>query len=95
MFAHVLNAAGQRVAQIDVPPGGPRAPTSAWHPGHYITWYHPVPLGTDLPPGTYWLAVGLYDPANGARLPLHHTRPPPDAPDDGSGALLLGPVKIP
>jgi hypothetical protein len=94
MFAHVLDAQGQRVAQIDTPPGGPDVPTAAWNAGHYVTWYHPLPLGADLPPGAYWLAVGLYDPANGARLPLHNTRSPPDAPEGGSGALLLGPVKI-
>jgi hypothetical protein len=94
MFAHVLNEAGQRVAQIDTPPGGPHVPTSAWNTGHYVTWYHPVPLGVEIPAGTYWLAVGLYDPASAARLPLHHTRPPASAPDGRSGALLLGPVKI-
>jgi hypothetical protein len=94
MFAHVLDEQGQRIAQIDVPPGGPDVPTSAWNAGHYVTWYHPLPLRADLPPGTYWLAVGLYDPASAARLPLDNARPPAEAPDDGSGALLLGPVKI-
>jgi hypothetical protein len=94
LFAHVLDAQGQRVAQIDTPPGGPHAPTRTWNSGHYVTWYHPVPLGTDLPPGTYWLAVGLYDPESGDRLPLRSARPPTAAPGDGSGTLLLGPVKI-
>jgi 4-amino-4-deoxy-L-arabinose transferase-like glycosyltransferase len=95
LFAHLLNAAGERVAQIDVPPGGPDQPTSAWEPGRVITWAHPLPLPPDLPPGNYWLALGLYDPATGARLPLHGTEPPPAAPEAGPGALLLPVPEVP
>jgi 4-amino-4-deoxy-L-arabinose transferase-like glycosyltransferase len=94
MFAHVLDSQGRRVGQIDVPPGGPRAPTSIWQAGHYITWHHPVPVAPELAPGTYWLSLGLYHPADAARLPLRGTAPP-DAPDDGADALLLGPILLP
>jgi 4-amino-4-deoxy-L-arabinose transferase-like glycosyltransferase len=95
LFAHLLTAQGERVAQIDVPPGGPDQPTSAWEPGRVITWTHPLPLPPDLPPGDYWLALGLYDPASGARLPLHGAEPPPAAPEAGPGALLLPVPNIP
>jgi hypothetical protein len=103
LFVHVLDAQGQRVAQIDVPPGGPRAPTSRWQPGQYITWYHPLPLdSTQLAadePQRYWLALGLYDPQSGARLPLHlpptaEPVAPPPASESGTDALLL-PVRLP
>jgi hypothetical protein len=89
LFAHLLDSSGQRVAQIDAPPGGPDNPTSAWEPGRYQVWQHPLPLRGDLPPGDYWLALGLYDRADFARLPLAGYTPPPHAPDAGGNALLV------
>jgi 4-amino-4-deoxy-L-arabinose transferase-like glycosyltransferase len=89
LFAHLLNGQGERMAQIDVPPGGPNQPASQWEPGRVITWVHPLPVPPDLPPGDYWLALGLYRPDDFARLPLHGADPPPAAPDAGPGALLL------
>jgi hypothetical protein len=94
MFVHVLDNQGRRVGQIDVPPGGPRAPTAIWQVGQYITWHHPVPVAPELAPDTYWLSLGLYHPADAARLPLRGTAPP-GAPDDGADALLLGPILLP
>jgi hypothetical protein len=92
LFAHLLDAAGQRVAQIDAPPAGPHAPAPTWQPGRYQTWAHPLPLPPDLPPGDYWLALGLYRPDDFARLPVAPP-PPPAAPDAGGNALLL-PITI-
>jgi hypothetical protein len=91
LFVHLLNAEGQRVAQIDAPPAGD-TPTSAWETGHYRTWVHPLPVPPDLPPGDYWLALGLYHPETFARLPVS-VPAPPGAPDAGGDALLL-PVTI-
>jgi hypothetical protein len=94
LFVHVFDEQGNRVAQVDVPPGGPRAPTERWRKGHYITWYHPVPIGESLTPGTYWLSLGLYEPASARRLPLEED-PLPEGPDDGGDALVLGPFTLP
>lgn len=81
MFVHVLDAQGNRVSQIDVPPAGIDHPTSVWRMGHFQYWRHPLPLPPDLDPGAYWLAIGLYDPATFARLPLAGASPPaPNAP---------------
>jgi hypothetical protein len=92
LFAHVLDASGQRVAQVDVLPAGPDMPPTTWQPGRVITWAHPIPLPADLPPGTYWLALGLYDPDDFTRLPVA-PEPPPAAPAAGGNALLL-PITI-
>ncbi len=73
LFVHVLDSNGQRVAQLDAPPQGSDTPTSAMQPGRYYPWRHPIPAA--LPPGDYWLAMGLYDPATGARLPVQGTPP--------------------
>ncbi len=29
-----------------------------------------IPVNADAPPGDYWIEVGIYDPLNGARLPV-------------------------
>ncbi|NJO85270.1 MAG: hypothetical protein HC828_22680 [Blastochloris sp.] len=50
-------------------------------------------MPADLPAGEYWLALGLYDAATFARLPVD-VAPPPHAPDAGGNALLL-PIRIP
>jgi 4-amino-4-deoxy-L-arabinose transferase-like glycosyltransferase len=93
LFVHVLNSAGERVAQIDVPPGGPRAPTRSWLLNSSITWSHPLPLPPDLPAGTYWIGIGIYDPDSFARLPVRGP-PQPDAPDDGPDVLMLSPLPL-
>lgn len=88
LFAHLYDQQGQKLAQIDVPPAGPDTPLMQWEPVRAYTWRHPLPIPADLPAGDYWLALGLYDPANFARLPLD-TPLPNGAPDAGGNALLL------
>ncbi len=93
LFIHVLNADGQIVQQVDVPPGGPDAPTSQWKLYRFITWVHTVPIPAHIPSGTYWIALGVYDPQDFSRLPIRGSSPP-SAPDDGPNALLVGPVML-
>ncbi len=95
LFVHLLNADGQTVAQADVPPGGPEAPTSSWRVYHYQTRIQPIPTSADLPAGAYWLTLGVYDPQTFARLTLDGPPRPDAAPDDGPDALTLGPILIP
>jgi hypothetical protein len=71
VFVHVLDGAGQVRAQADAPPLGGHAPTSWWRPGQQFRDPRTVTLGSDLPPGTYTVSVGLYDLATGQRLPLY------------------------
>lgn len=94
LFVHVFDSDGNRVAHIDVPPGGPHAPTRSWKVHGYTTWIHPVPLPTDIPPGTYWVSLGVYAPHTFARLPVYGVERPPGAPDDGANALFLEPVVL-
>jgi 4-amino-4-deoxy-L-arabinose transferase-like glycosyltransferase len=93
LFTHVLDANGTRVGGIDGPPGGVREPTSAWRPGSYISATLRVPIGADTPPGTYWIAIGLYEPRTGERRSLR-AAPRPYAPADGENALLLEPLSL-
>jgi len=70
VFVHLLDAAGNVVAQGDSPPRGGRYPTHWWEPGEVIADEHVIPLPADLPPGEYRVRAGLYRPDTGERLPL-------------------------
>ena len=91
LFVHVLDTNGARIGGVDVPPGGAREPTSAWRPGSYLSAALQVPIQPNLPPGTYWIAIGVYEPRSGARLDVR-APPQPGAPSDGPNALTLEPV---
>jgi hypothetical protein len=82
LFAHLLNAQGERVAQVDLP-----LPTSEWEPPRTYLSEVSLTLPADAPPGTYRLLLGLYEPASGARLPL--------APDHAADPALSGPHALP
>jgi 4-amino-4-deoxy-L-arabinose transferase-like glycosyltransferase len=91
VFLHLLNANGQRVAGLDVQPP---VPTSDWARGEVVVMtYAPnidraLPVPPDLPPGEYRLAVGLYAPISGERLPVR------DAAGNPSGDSVLLPLAV-
>ncbi len=70
VFVHLLNAAGQVVAQHDSEPGNNDLRTTRWAAGEYLDDAHPLALPANLPPGDYRVRVGLYLYPDGARLPL-------------------------
>ncbi|NJN65683.1 MAG: hypothetical protein HC884_02700 [Chloroflexaceae bacterium] len=94
LFVHVLNDRGERVAQIDPPPAGSTAPTGSWQVGQEQSYTHRIPLPPDLPAGSYWLALGLYDSRTLERLPVRGAPPPPDGLEAGPDALWLQ-VRLP
>lgn len=61
IFLHLLDSAGNLVAQRDGEPGGGLRPTTGWEPGEQVTDNHGLLLPLDLPPGVYSLRLGLYD----------------------------------
>jgi hypothetical protein len=93
MFVHLFDEEGQQVGHVDVPPGGPHAPTITWEPGSYVTWTHPLPIAAPPPDKLSWLALGLYHPTTFQRLPVG-VPAPRGAPDDGKDVLFLKPVTI-
>ncbi|MBE2221928.1 MAG: hypothetical protein IAF02_10325 [Anaerolineae bacterium] len=68
VFVHLLDEAGEIVAQLDERPFAGRFPTTSWLPDEPLTDQITIPLPPDLPSGTYGLRLGFYD-ENG-RLPL-------------------------
>jgi len=66
LFVHLLDAAGNIVAQDD----GLGYPPHTWQPGDRFLQLARLPLPPDLPPGDYTLQFGFYDRATGARWPV-------------------------
>jgi hypothetical protein len=93
-FLHIVNERGERVGQADLPLVGTNALLPRWSPDDYTIWGQQIPLSPDIPAGTYWIALGVYTPSDGQRLPLKGSLPP-NAPHDGADALMLGPVTLP
>lgn len=69
VFAQVLDADDRKWAAWDGAAGGDWWPSPAWQAGDRIRQDVPLALDPATPPGRYRLAVGLYHPSTGARLP--------------------------
>lgn len=66
LFIHVVDAAGQIVAQADAQPLAGQYPTSLWNPGETVVDEQTIPI----PPGEYQIYVGWYQGDTLARLPI-------------------------
>lgn len=66
-FVHVYDAVGTLVVQSDGPPGHGLAPQNLWTAGDGLVDERVIDLSS-LPPGSYRVAVGVYNSADGARL---------------------------
>lgn len=67
-FMHVIAPDGSRVAQADIPIDGGMFPN--WQAGQQFGGPVTLTLPPELSAGSYRVVIGVYDPANGARLPL-------------------------
>ena len=70
VFVHLIDAAGQLVANSDGPPRNGNYPTGAWLASDIVPDERHLVLPPELPPGEYELRVGLYLPQTGERLPV-------------------------
>ena len=94
VFVHVLDAAGNLVAQLDQPPLAGFAPTRLWQPGMTLVDQLAVPLPEELPEGEYTVRVGLYS-AEG-RLPVtREGAPAGDAVKLGTVTVRCCPARLP
>ena len=81
-FIHLLDANGEKVAQVDRVPLGEYLPPNEWQPGMLLADQYELPLPSDLAPGSYRLIFGLYDGAE--RLTW----------EDGSNARTLAEITV-
>jgi hypothetical protein len=68
VFVHLVDQGGKLWGQGDSVPVRGMYPTSAWLPGQLVEDRHVVQVDPDVPPGSYRVLVGLYDPATLKRL---------------------------
>ena len=68
VFVHLVDEAGNILAQSDGVPGDWTRPTTGWLPGEYVTDVHTLILPAELPDGPLTLRAGLYAPTTGKRL---------------------------
>lgn len=69
-FFQLVGPDGLLYGQVDQVPGAGAFPTSGWLPGEYITDDYQVSLAPNAPKGDYKIAIGLYNPDTGERLPV-------------------------
>jgi hypothetical protein len=74
VFIHVIDGAGRYVTGHDYTPLGGACPTYLWFPkwlpGQTLTDPYRMILPADLPPGDYWLEVGMYGMTSLRRIPV-------------------------
>ncbi|HEY0601613.1 MAG TPA: glycosyltransferase family 39 protein [Herpetosiphonaceae bacterium] len=91
-FVHVLAPDGSKVSQVDLPLDDGLFPQ--WQAGQQFGRPLALPLPADLPAGEYRVALGVYQLAEGRRLPLKGGAVlPPEV--DGAHTLLLTTLRIP
>jgi hypothetical protein len=93
ILLHLVDDRRQVWGSGDVRPTGWVYPTSFWQPGQdTVAVQHHLALQAERvpPPGRYWLAVAVYDPAVGRRLSVT-AGGSGDSPD----TYLVGPLKVP
>ncbi len=75
VFVHLVDATGTVVAQVDRVPqtGGEAYPSDLWLPGEVLVDTYVLPIPSDMPPGGYFIRVGLYLPDGGQRLSVPGT----------------------
>jgi len=74
VFIHLIDGAGRPVAGWDYTPLGGSAPTYLWFPkwlpGQTFIDPYRLEIPADLPPGDYWLEVGMYGMTSLRRFPV-------------------------
>jgi hypothetical protein len=93
VFVHLIDAANRPILTLDYTPLGGSAPTHLWIPkwlpGQRLLDPYRMVLPDDLPPGTYYVEVGLYEMVSKRRLHLTD--------EEGNligDRLILGPIDI-
>ena len=67
IFLHFMAADGFVQTQRDNPPAMGFWPAGRWQPGTFVADMHCFQIPPGIPPGTYHLNTGIYDPTTGSR----------------------------
>ena len=93
IFIHLIDSAARPVVGHDYTPLGGSCPTHLWFPkwlpGQTLSDPYRLPFPADLPPGDYWLEVGMYGMTSLHRLPVVDLRG-----NLAGDRVILGPVRV-
>jgi hypothetical protein len=93
IFIHLMDGAGRPVFVHDYHPLGGACPSYLWFPkwlpGQTFTDPYRLVLPDGLPPGDYWLEVGMYERTSLRRLPVVNLYG-----DLAGDRVILGPVRV-
>jgi hypothetical protein len=70
IFTHLLGDDGRIWGQEDDFPGRGTLPTTGWAEGEVVVDEYEITVDTQVSAADYQLAIGMYDPISGARLPI-------------------------
>lgn len=88
-FVHLLDDQGQLMAQRDSEPVGGSRPTTTWITDDVVSDNYGLLIPEGIPSGEYRLAVGMYVPATGERLPVLD-----DQGQTSGDVVLLGVIRV-
>jgi hypothetical protein len=97
VFVHLVDQGGKLWGQGDSIPVRGMYPTSAWLPGQLVEDRHVIQVAPGVPPGSYRVLVGLYDPATLERLEAVGPEGPVLSEEEGplpEGAVTLTKLRI-
>jgi len=93
VFVHLIDSADQPLVFLDYTPLGGSTPTHLWIPkwlpNQQMLDPYQIDIGEDIPPGTYFLEVGLYEMTSHHRLHLSQ----PNGSLNGD-RYILGPIEV-
>lgn len=93
VFIHLLDGSGRYVTGHDYTPLGGACPTYLWFPkwlpGQVLADPYRLVVPSDLPPGDYWLEVGMYGMTSLRRFPVVDL-----AGNLAGDRVILGPVRV-
>ncbi|WP_374689091.1 protein O-mannosyl-transferase family [Promineifilum sp.] len=93
VFVHLIDAANRPLVTLDYTPLGGSTPTHLWIPkwlpGQQLLDPYRLALPADLPPGEYYIEVGLYEMVSKRRLHMADV-----AGNLIGDRLILGPVRV-
>lgn len=93
VFIHLIDSAGRPVLGHDYTPLGGACPTYLWFPkwlpGQTLNDPYRLTIPPELPPGDYWLEVGLYGMTSLQRLPVVDLKG-----NLAGDRIILGPVRV-
>ena len=97
ILLHLRDLKGDKRAQADGSPANGGRPTTTWQSGETIIDEHTIKIPSDLPPGRYNLAVGMYhypslEPVPLTQVEQHDNIVQPAKPLDGN--VFLIPIEI-